>query len=150
MIRSWQVPLVSTSKRYWPCGSVDYPLGGCLVPLRQIIGTHGHTHILLCRGDCVCKGCHTRFSTPHFSHLDLLFYCKTPPPGLQSHKPHSLKKPTLFKKKEDIEGKASIGVSWGMKSSFWLTLHLMEPNCTFLLLFYAIMWFSPQLVGVQT
>ena len=60
-------------QRCWPYGSANYPLGGCPVPLRQIIGTHGHSHVLLCRGDCVCKNCHTHLSTPHFAHLKLLF-----------------------------------------------------------------------------
>ena len=61
----------------------------------------------------------------------------------------SLKGQAYIIQMEGIERKTYVGVIWGMIPSFWLTLHLVEPDCTLLLLFYVIMWFSPQHVGVQ-
>ena len=49
-----------------------------------------------------------------------------------------LKEEAYMVKKEGVEGQTSVWVSWGMTPSFWLTLHLVEPNFTFLLLFYVI------------
>ena len=61
-----------------------------------------------------------------------------------------LKEEAYIVKNKGVEGQSSIGVSWGMTPSFWLTLHLVEPNCTFLFLFYVFVWLSPQFVGAQT
>ena len=58
-----------------------------------------------------------------------------------------LKEEACMVKKEGVEGQTFVGVSWGMMPSFWLTLDLVEPNCTFLFLFYVIVWFSPQVCG---
>ena len=58
-----------------------------------------------------------------------------------------LKEEAYIVKKEGIEGQAFVGVSWGMRPSSWLTLHLVDLNCTFLFLFYVIVWFSPQVCG---
>ena len=68
---------------------------------------------------------------------------QTPSASLETYKFHFLKKKPTLLIKDAIEGKSYVGVSWGMTSSFWLTFHLVEPNCTFLFLFYVIVWFSP-------
>ena len=97
---------------------------------------------------------HVRIVIPSLAHLILptWTYCFDAKPLLLVSRSmiSFLKEEAYIVKNKGVEGQSSIGVSWGMTPSFWLTLHLVEPNCTFLFLFYVIVWFNPQFVGALT
>ena len=98
-------PLGFHSKEYWLSDFVHCHLMGrsplscwaicALVGVWCFLGwTHQDTwprgsqpHSCLCyvEGDCTCKGCHTRFSTPHLCPLGSLFSCMTPIVGSHLH-----------------------------------------------------------------
>ena len=97
---------------------------------------------------------HVRVVIPGLAHLifPTWTYCLDAKNPLLVYAPMMpfLKEEAYIVKNKGVEGQSSVGVSWGMMPSFWLTLHLVEPNCTFLFLFYVIVWFNPQFVGALT